>query len=95
MSPDLPTQTPDLDGFYNHPAVSFVGRPFALEDAHEHLSRIAALGLRLVRLVVVWEALEHGGPGVYDDEYITYLRGLVELFPRYGLLCLVDHHRAP
>lgn len=93
-SPDLPTHTSDLDAFYNHRQISFVGRPFALEDADEHLSRIAALGLRLVRLVVVWEALEHAGPGSYDDDYIEYVRALVELFPRYGLLCIIDHHRA-
>ena len=43
----------------------FVGRPFALEDAEEHLSRLRTWGLTFIRLLVTWEAVEHLGPGQY------------------------------
>ena len=47
--------------------VSFVGRPFPLEEADEHLGRLRAWGLSFVRLLVTWEAVEHAGPGEYDQ----------------------------
>ena len=40
-----------------------------------------------------WEALEHRGPGEYDQEYMTYLHDLLSLFPRYGLKCYIDAHQ--
>ncbi|KAH7020778.1 glycoside hydrolase superfamily, partial [Microdochium trichocladiopsis] len=48
-------------------------------DAHTHLARLRYLGFNILRIPVVWEALEHAGPGVYDDAYIAYVRTLVEL----------------
>ena len=38
--------------FFDHRDVSFVGRPFPLEEADEHLGRIASWGFNLIRLVV-------------------------------------------
>jgi len=32
------------DGFFNHREVSFVGRPFPLEDADDHFERLRAWG---------------------------------------------------
>ncbi|CAG8712803.1 14817_t:CDS:2, partial [Dentiscutata heterogama] len=45
----LPTK-PDgsshlIEGFFDHRNVSFVGRPFPLEDVHEHFSRLRTWGL--------------------------------------------------
>jgi hypothetical protein len=60
---------------------------------HEHLSRLRNWGLTFIRLVVPWEALEHRGPGEYDEEYMTYLHDLLFLFPRYGLKCYIDAHQ--
>ncbi|KAI8049419.1 glycoside hydrolase superfamily [Gilbertella persicaria] len=79
--------------FWDHRNVSFVGRPFPLEEADEHLSRLRAWGLTLIRLLVPWESLEHAGPGQYDQEYIEYLRALIQMMPRYGLKCMIDPHQ--
>lgn len=63
------TSIPAKDGdFYDHHNVSFVGRPFPVEQADEHFARLRLWGLTFVRLLVTWEAIEHGGPGVYDKE---------------------------
>ncbi|KAG0741736.1 hypothetical protein G6F57_005927 [Rhizopus arrhizus] len=79
--------------FWDHRNVSFVNRPFPLEDAHEHFSRLSAWGLTLIRLLVPWESIEHEGPGCYDEEYIDYLRQLIEMMPRYGIKCIIDPHQ--
>ena len=39
---------------------SYVGRPFPLAEAAEHLGRLRAWGFNIVRLSVTWDALEHG-----------------------------------
>jgi hypothetical protein len=45
--------------------VNFVGRPFPLKEADDHLSRLVNLGFNLLRFIITWEALEHEGPCVY------------------------------
>ncbi|KAI9480657.1 MAG: glycoside hydrolase superfamily [Benjaminiella poitrasii] len=79
--------------FWDHRNVSFIGRPFPLEEAEEHLSRLKAWGLTLFRLLVTWESIEHSGPGQYDEEYIDYLRKLILLMPKYGIKCVIDPHQ--
>lgn len=97
----LPTSPNGLshlsDGFYdNHRGVTFTGRPFPLEDAPLHFRRLRAWGLPVVRLLVTWESLGHAGPDPrtdVDSEYVTYLRQLVEMMPRYGIRCFVCAHQ--
>jgi hypothetical protein len=81
------------DGFFEHRDVSFVGRPFPLEEADEHLARLRAWGLTFLRLLVTWEAIEHAGPGRYDEEYLEYLRAVVERAGRHGLHLFIDPHQ--
>lgn len=69
------------------------GNDCRLHHRHDHLARLRNWGLTFVRLVVPWEALEHAGPGEYDEEYIQYLHDLVSLFPQYGLKCYIDAHQ--
>ena len=54
------------EGFFDHRNVSFVGRPFPLEEADEHFARLRKWGLTFLRFLVTWEAVEHTAPGVYD-----------------------------
>ncbi len=81
----LPTHR--LDGFFDHRHVSFVGRPFPLADAGEHFACLREWGLTFVRLVVTWEAIEHAGPGQYDEAYLDYLVEVIEAARQYGI-CL-------
>jgi hypothetical protein len=81
------------EGFYDHRDVSFVGRPFPLHEADEHLERLRSWGLTFLRLLVTWEAVEHAGPGQYDEEYLAYLRAVVERAGRYGIDVFVDPHQ--
>ncbi|KAF9353832.1 hypothetical protein BGX26_008409 [Mortierella sp. AD094] len=78
--------------FYNHRDVSFVNRPFSLQDAELHFERLARWGCQCLRVLVPWEALEHSGPGIYDEDYIDYLIKLLKIAAKYGLKCFLDPH---
>ncbi len=81
------------EGFSDHRNVSFVGRPFPLEEADEHFARLAAWGLTFLRFLVTWEAVEHAGPGCYDEEYLDYLYAVVRKAGEHGLQLLIDPHQ--
>ncbi len=81
------------EGFYDHRNVSFVGRPFPLEEADEHFSRLRAWGFTFLRFLVTWEAVEHAGPGVYDEEYLDYLYAVVRKAGEYGIQLFIDPHQ--
>jgi hypothetical protein len=76
-----------------HRSVSFVGRPFPLEQADDHLARLRAWGLTFVRFVVTWEAVEHAGPGVYDHDYLQYVLTVVRRMRAHGISCFIDPHQ--
>jgi hypothetical protein len=80
-------------GFYEAKGVSFVGRPFALEEAEEHFARLKRWGLTFHRLLVTWEAVEHDGPGIYDEEYLDYLDRLLAIAQAQGMHLFVDPHQ--
>ncbi|KAG0196470.1 hypothetical protein BGX33_001603, partial [Mortierella sp. NVP41] len=79
--------------FFGHRNVCFLGRPFPRDQADEHFSRLRRWGLTFVRLLVPWEALEHSGPGIYDEKFIDSLIELIGLMPKYGIKCFIDPHQ--
>ena len=81
------------EGFFNHREVTFVNRPFPLEEADEHFSRLRRWGLTFLRLLVTWEAIEHAGPGLYDFEYLEYLQNIVRKAAGYDLELFIDPHQ--
>ncbi len=81
------------EGFFDHRHVSFVGRPFPLEEADEHLARLRAWGFTFLRWLITWEAVEHTGPGLYDQEYLDYLYEIVRRAGEHGLKLFIDPHQ--
>jgi hypothetical protein len=84
------------EGFYEHRTVTFVNRPFTLLEAPLHFRRLQAWGLPVIRLLVTWESLAHRGPNPTTDldlEYISYLRDLIEMMPKYGIKCFICAHQ--
>mgnify|MGYP000885897098 CR=1 FL=1 len=81
------------EGFFDHRDVSFVGRPFPLDEAGEHLERLSAWGLTFLRLLVPWEAIEHAGPGIYDEAYLDYVYSVAHKAAEHGLSLVIDPHQ--
>jgi hypothetical protein len=81
------------EGFFDHRNVSFVGRPFPLDEADEHYSRLRQWGFNCLRFLITWEAVEHAGPGLYDEEYLDYLHAVVKKAGEYGLHVFIDPHQ--
>ena len=79
--------------FSNHREVSFIGRPFPISEADEHFSRLANWGFNCLRLLTSWEAIEHAGPGEYDEAYIDYFAELCSKAGEYGFYIYVDFHQ--
>ncbi|KAI8807308.1 glycoside hydrolase superfamily [Cladochytrium replicatum] len=79
--------------FFNHRDVSFVNRPFPLEEADEHFLRLRHWGFTFLRFNVAWEAIEHAGPGVYDEEYLDYVIKVLLKAKEHGFRCYIDPHQ--
>ena len=91
MSPDERTWLPT--DFADHRTVSFVGRPAPLDQLDSHLARLRHWGFNCVRLLTTWEAVEHAGPGQYDQAYLDYYAEVCRRAGDYGLRVLVDFHQ--
>lgn len=80
-------------GFYDHRGVSFIGRPFPLAEADAHLRRLKRWGFTFLRFLVTWEAVEHAGPGRYDEDYLDYLEAVVRKADEQGFKLFIDPHQ--
>lgn len=83
----------DSEGFFDGDKVSFVGRPFHEDEAHEHFGRLKRWGYNLIRYIFTWEALEHAGPGKYDEEFIDHTIKMLRLAKEYGFYVFMDPHQ--
>lgn len=89
--PDVPSHRKDT--FFEGDTVSFVDRPFTREAAHTHFSRLKRWGYNTIRYVFTWEALEHAGPGKYDEEYIQHTIDILRIAKGYGFYVFMDPHQ--
>lgn len=89
--PDGGTHIPT--DFQDHRTVSFIGRPFPLAEADEHLGRLRHWGFNCLRLLSTWEAIEHAGPGQYDEDYLEYFTHICERSGEYGFYVVIDLHQ--
>ena len=90
-SPDGDTRL--KNSLQNPREVSFVGRPFPLEEADEHFSRLRKWGFTFLRFLTTWEAVEHSGPGIYDADYLDYLFAVIKKANEYGISLFIDPHQ--
>ncbi|KAF3918393.1 hypothetical protein ABW20_dc0103943 [Dactylellina cionopaga] len=90
-NPAVPSHV--ADGFFDGDNVSFVGRPFSLEDADVHFRRLRNWGYNTLRYLYTWEALEARGPGIYDEEYITFTIDVLRKAKQYGFYVFLDPHQ--
>lgn len=90
-SPDMPTYISDK--FFDADEVSFVNRPFPLEDAHKHFSKLRKWGYNTIRYVFTWEAIEHAGPGIYDNEWIAFTIEVLRIAKQYDFYIFMDPHQ--
>lgn len=88
---EMPSHQPH--NFFEQQQVSFVGRPFPLHEADQHFARLASWGFNFIRFNVTWEAIEHAGPGIYDDAYIAYVCKVLLKAGEYGFRAFIDPHQ--
>jgi hypothetical protein len=89
--PDLPSFVSDK--FFDADDVSFVGRPFSLEDSHVHFKRLRKWGYNAIRYIFTWEAIEHAGPGIYDEEWIAFTIEVLRIAKQYEFYVFMDPHQ--
>lgn len=90
-APNVPSYIPE--GFYEGDDASFVGRPFSPEDSHTHFERLKRWGYNQIRYIFTWEAIEHSGPGKYDEEWIAFTIEVLRISKQYGFYVYMDPHQ--
>ena len=73
--------------------VSYVGRPFPLEEADANFKRLRDAGFNFIRYLIIWDAIEHDGPGLYDEDYLDYLERIVAKANQWGIYVMLDMHQ--
>jgi hypothetical protein len=90
-TPDVPSHEPKH--FFEGDSVSFVGRPFSVDDAHTHFMRLKRFGYNTIRYIFTWEAIEHERPGKYDEEWIQHTISILRTAKEYGFYIFMDPHQ--
>ncbi len=73
--------------------VSYVGKPFPLEEADENFAKLQRMGFNTLRLLIIWEAIEPNASGEYDEEYLDYLEKIVAKAHQWGIYVFLDMHQ--
>ena len=73
--------------------VSFTDRPFPETDADEIFRRLADVGCTLIRWGVTWEAVEHEGPEMYDEDFLAYTRRMIKKAAEYNIAVIVQPYQ--
>ncbi|KAL7276277.1 hypothetical protein RUND412_000743 [Rhizina undulata] len=89
--PSIPSHVPD--SFYDGDNVSFVGRPFPVDEADTHFQRLRNWGYNTIRYIFTWEAIEARGPGIYDEEWISSTIALLRKAKEYDFMVFMDPHQ--
>ena len=89
--PDVPSHV--KEHFFDGDSVSFLDRPFSLSEAHPHFSRLKRFGYNCIRYIYTWEALEHEGPGKYDEEFVEHTIQILRIAKEYGFYVFMDPHQ--
>lgn len=90
-SPDIPSHV--KEHFSEGDDVSFVGRPFSVGEAHKHFARLKRYGYNTIRYIFTWEAIEHAGPGRYDEDWIKHTIEVLRCAKDYGFFIFMDPHQ--
>ncbi|OKL56861.1 hypothetical protein UA08_08007 [Talaromyces atroroseus] len=90
-NPDVPSHV--ADDFYDGDNVSFVGRPFGSDEASTHFGRLRKWGYNTIRYIFTWEAIEHSGPGKYDDEWISHTIEVLRIAKQHNFYVFMDPHQ--
>jgi aryl-phospho-beta-D-glucosidase BglC (GH1 family) len=73
--------------------VSYVAKPFPLEEADKHFSQLQRMGVNSLRFLVSWEAIQPDGPDEFDEAYLDYVDELIVRARAYGIYILLDMHQ--
>ena len=57
------------------------------------LHGLKSWGFTFLRFLVTWEAIEHAGPGIYDLDYLEYVRNVLEIAHEHGINVFIDPHQ--
>ncbi|KAF2007984.1 glycoside hydrolase family 5 protein [Amniculicola lignicola CBS 123094] len=90
-APDIPSHV--AENFLDGDNVSFVNRPFSVDDAATHFARLRGWGYNTIRYIFTWEAIEHAGPGIYDEEWIRHTIAVLRVAKGFGFYIFMDPHQ--
>lgn len=63
------------------------------EKMVDYLNQIKDLGFNAIRLILMWEGVEHEGRGKYDNDYLDYIEEIVKKANEHNIYVLMDFHQ--